>query len=282
MSRLPIPFSFELFPPKTPEGAEKLKTTVGSLHALGPDYFSVTYGAGGTTQAGTRETVAMVAAVTGAAAAPHLTCIGATKAGTAALVDDYKSLGVDRIVALRGDLPVTAYSTRASGEMAYAANLVAFLRERHGEHFHVEVAAYPEGHPQATDAEADFANYAAKVRAGASGAVTQYFYNVDAYFDFAERSARAGLDIPLVAGVMPIVNVDQLLRFSAACGAEIPRWLERRLGTIKQDPEAVKAFGLDVMTRLCERLIAGGAPGIHFYTLNQAPPTMALVERLAA
>lgn len=282
-SRLPSPdlhFSFELFPPRTPAGWTKLPELIGELAAVKPAFFSVTYGAGGSDQNGTYDTLIKVIEQTGIEAAPHLTCVGSTRANIASLLDQYKAAGVKRIVALRGDLPATAMTNAAPGEFHYANELVQFIREQHGEHFTLEVAAYPEMHPQAADPQTDFESYVRKVKAGAHGAVTQYFYNADAYFDFVERSQRAGLSIPVVPGVMPIVNTAQLLRFSAACGADIPRWIKLRLESYGEDKASVQAFGLEVVTRLSETLLKGGAPGIHFYTLNQAEPTLKLWRNL--
>lgn len=275
-----IQFSFELFPPRTPEGVAKLPAVVARLAALQPAFFSVTHGAGGSDQSGTYDTVCRVVADTGIEAAPHLTCIGSTKANIAALLQKYRDAGVRRIVALRGDLPATSVSNEAPGEFHYANELISFIRETHGAHFQIEVAAYPEMHPQAADAEADFAAYRRKIGAGADTAITQYFFNADAYFDFAERSAKAGLKVPVVAGIMPITNHAQLTRFSAACGAEIPRWIRLRLELLKDDKAALLDFGTEVVTRLCETLLKGGAPGIHFYTLNQSEPTMRLWKGL--
>lgn len=275
-----IHFSFELFPPRTPEGVAKLPATVARLAAVQPSFFSVTYGAGGSDQDGTYDTVMRVVGQTGIQTAPHLTCVGATRAGIAALLDRYKAAGVRRIVALRGDLPATAISSEAPGELHYANELVAFIRERHGDHFQLEVAAYPEMHPQAASPQADFDAFRRKVEAGASGAVTQYFFNADAYFDFAERCTRAGITVPIVAGIMPITNFTQLARFSAACGAEIPRWVRLRLEQLQDDKAALQDFGLDVITRLCEQLLKAGVPGLHFYTLNQAEPTLKLWKNL--
>lgn len=280
MSATELHYSFELFPPRTPVGWDKLPQLAAALAAVQPAYFSVTYGAGGSDQNGTYDTLRQVVAQTGIEVAPHLTCVGSSREAIAALLDQYREAGVRRIVALRGDLPATSLSNAAPGEFRYANELVAFIRERHGEHFALEVAAYPEMHPQAANPEADFQAFITKVKAGASGAVTQYFYNADAYFDFVERCARAGLDIPVVPGVMPIVNTQQLLRFSAACGAEIPRWLRLRLESLGEDKTAVQDFGLDVVARLCETLLKGGAPGLHFYTLNQAEPTLRLWRHL--
>lgn len=275
-----IHFSFELFPPRTQVGWTNLPKLISDLAIVKPAFFSVTHGAGGSDQGGTYEAIIKVIEQTGIEAAPHLTCIGSTRANIAALLAQYKSAGVKRIVALRGDLPATAMSSEAPGEFHYANELVSFIRETHGEHFTLEVAAYPEMHPQAESPPADFDAYLRKVKAGADGAVTQYFYNADSYFDFVERSNAAGLDIPVVPGVMPIVNTAQLLRFSAACGAEIPRWIKLRLESYGDDKTSVQAFGLEVVTRLSETLLKGGAPGIHFYTLNQAEPTLKLWRNL--
>ena len=283
-SRFPIPgelsFSFELFPPRTPVGWEKLPSLIDDLAAVKPAFFSVTYGAGGSEQDGTADAVRQVASRTGIEAAPHLTCVGSSRARIAQLLQQYREAGVTRIVALRGDLPATSLSNAAPGELRYADELVAFIREQHGDHFTLEVAAYPEVHPQATDPATDFRHFVRKVQAGADGAVTQYFYNADAYFDFVERCTQAGLNVPVVPGVMPIVNTAQLLRFSAACGAEVPRWVRLRLEAYGDDKASVQAFGLEVVTRLCETLLKGGAPGVHFYTLNQAEPTLKLWRNL--
>lgn len=275
-----IHFSFELFPPRTPQGWSNLPKLIGDLATVRPAFFSVTHGAGGSDQGGTYEAIIKVIEQTGIEAAPHLTCIGSTRENIAALLAQYKAAGVKRIVALRGDLPATAMSNAAPGEFRYANELVSFIRETHGEHFTLEVAAYPEMHPQAASPQADFEAYVRKVKAGAHGAVTQYFYNADAYFDFVAQSQKAGLDIPVVPGVMPIVNTAQLLRFSAACGAEIPRWVKLKLESYGEDKASVQAFGLEVVTRLSETLLKGGAPGIHFYTLNQAEPTLKLWRNL--
>jgi methylenetetrahydrofolate reductase (NADPH) len=273
-------FSFELFPPRTPAGWEKLPALIADLAAVRPAFFSVTYGAGGSDQHGTTDAIRQVVEQTGIEAAPHLTCVGSTRANIAALLQQYRQAGVRRIVALRGDLPATSLGAAAPGEFHFANELVSFIRETHGDHFQLEVAAYPEMHPQAADPATDFAAFVRKVRAGANGAVTQYFYNADAYFDFCERCARAGLDIPVVPGIMPIVNTQQLLRFSAACGAEVPRWIRLRLEALGEDKAAVQDFGLEVVARLCETLLKNGAPGVHFYTLNQAEPTLRLWRHL--
>ena len=273
-------FSFELFPPRTPQGWTNLPRLIGELATVKPAFFSVTYGAGGSDQNGTYDTLIKVIEQTGIEAAPHLTCVGSTRDSIAALLAQYRAAGVRRIVALRGDLPATAMSNAAPGEFRYANELVSFIRELHGDHFLLEVAAYPEVHPQADGPEADFAAYVQKVKAGADGVVTQYFYSADAYFDFAARSAAAGLAVPVVPGIMPIVNYAQLKRFSEACGAEIPRWLRLRLESFGEDKAGLQAFGLEVVTRLCETLLKGGAPGLHFYTLNQSEPTLKLWRNL--
>lgn len=270
------PLSLEFFPTKTPEGAEKLTAVRQQLYALKPEYCSVTYGAGGSTQDGTIQTVRAILAE-GVDAAPHFSCIGATKAGVREQLAQFKADGIRRIVALRGDLP-SGYGS--FGEFRYASELVAFIREETGSHFHIEVAAYPEMHPQARNPEADLKAFVTKVRAGADVALTQYFFNPDAYFRFVDDVAKAGLDIPVVPGIMPIINASQLIRFSDACGAEIPRWVRSRLEGFGDDKASIQAFGLDVVSALCERLRAGGAPGVHFYTMNQAGPVKALCERL--
>lgn len=273
-------FSFELFPPRTPEGIAKLPAIASSLAAVQPKYFSVTYGAGGSDQDGTYDTVVKVVEKTGIEAAPHLTCVGSSRARIAALLDRYKAAGVKRIVALRGDLPATAIGTGAPGDFHYASELVSFIRETHGDSFQLEVAAYPEMHPQAASPDADFDAFRRKVDAGADAAITQYFYVADAYFDFVERCAKANITIPVIAGIMPITNHAQLTRFSAACGADIPRYIRLRLEQLQDDKVALQDFGLDVVSRLCEAVLKGGAPGIHFYTLNQVEPTMRLWKQL--
>jgi methylenetetrahydrofolate reductase (NADPH) len=275
-----LSFSFELFPPRTPEGAAKLPAVVRKLAAVQPAYFSVTYGAGGSAQDGTYETLVRVAEETGVEVAPHLTCVGSTRARVAELLDRYRGAGARRIVALRGDLPATARGSEAPGEFHFGNQLVEFIRQQHGDHFRIEVACYPEMHPQATDPEADFANFVRKAQAGAHTAITQYFFNADAYFDFVERSRRAGVTLPIVPGIMPITNYAQLARFSDACGAEIPRWIRLRLERLADDRAALLEFGLEAVTRLCETLLAGGAPGLHFYTLNQADPVLRLWRNL--
>ena len=273
-------FSFELFPPRTPEGVTKLGGVIEQLAAVRPQFFSVTHGAGGSDQDGTYETLLAVAKHSGVEAAPHLTCIGSTRAKIAALLDRYRAAGVKRIVALRGDLPATAMSAAAPGEFHYANELVQFIRETHGDYFHIEVAAYPEMHPQAPGPSADFENFRRKVEAGADGAITQLFYNVDAYFDFIERCAKAGITIPVVPGIMPITGFANTVRFCSGCGADLPRWVKLRLEELQEDKERLLEFGESVVTRLCETLLRNGAPGLHFYTINQAAPTLRLCRNL--
>ncbi|MGA2086343.1 MAG: methylenetetrahydrofolate reductase [NAD(P)H] [Terracidiphilus sp.] len=276
----PLSFSFELFPPRTPEGVAKLPSVIGQLAAVRPDYFSITYGAGGSNQDGTYETLVTVARHSGVEAAPHLTCVGSTRAHIAALLKRYREAGVKRIVALRGDLPATAMSASAPGEFHYANELVSFIRETCGEAFKIEVAAYPETHPQAPSPGADFEHFRRKVEAGADGALTQLFYNADAYFDFMERCGKAGIKIPVVPGIMPITSCANTVRFCAGCGADLPRWVRLRLEELENDKPALVDFGLDVVTRLCQTLLGNGAPGLHFYTVNQADPALRLWKRL--
>lgn len=269
-------FSIEFFPPKTAEGADKLRATRAKLAELHPKYFSVTFGAGGTTQRGTLETVLDIMAA-GEQAAPHLSCVGGTRESIRAILQEYKSHGIRRVVALRGDLP-SGYG--AAGEFRYANELVEFIRAETGDWFHIEVAAYPEVHPQAKSPQSDLDAFVRKVDAGADAAITQYFYNADAYFQFVDAAQKAGVSVPIVAGIMPITNYTQLMRFSDMCGAEIPRWVRLKLASFGDDTASIKAFGLDVVTALCERLLAGGAPGLHFYSMNQAAATTALWQRL--
>ncbi len=270
------PISFEFFPPKTPEGVEKLRVTRRALYALKPEFCSVTFGAGGSTQSGTFATVQEILAE-GVEAASHFSCVGATKAVVREQLASLRAMGVKRLVALRGDLP-SGYG--AGGEFHYASDLVAFIRAETGDTFHLEVAAYPEIHPQARSADADLTAYAAKVKAGANSAITQYFFNTDAYFRFVDDAYKLGADIPVVPGIMPITSSTQLMRFSDACGAEIPRWIRLRLQSFGDDTESIKSFGLDVITDLCDQLRNAGVPGIHFYTMNQAAPTLEIVRRL--
>jgi methylenetetrahydrofolate reductase (NADPH) len=271
-------FSIEFFPPKTPEGAEKLRATRARLAQLQPKYFSVTFGAGGSTQQGTLDTVREILA-DGHLAAPHLSCIGGTRESVRALLKQFQAEGIKRVVALRGDMP-SGYG--AAGEFRYANELVEFIRAETGDWFHIEVAAYPETHPQAKSPQDDLQNFARKVQAGANAAITQYFYNADAYFQFVDQARRLGLDVPVVAGIMPITNYTQLMRFSEMCGAEIPRWVRLKLASFGDDSASIKAFGQDVVTALCERLLAGGAPGLHFYSMNQAAPTTAIWNSLVS
>ena len=273
-SRLPI--SFEFFPPKTPEGADKLRSVRQALYAKKPEFCSVTFGAGGSTQEGTFGTVGEILAE-GVSAASHFSCIGATKAGVRTQLATLKEMGVKRLVALRGDLP-SGYG--AGGEFHYASDLVAFIRAETGDHFHIEVAAYPEVHPQARSPEADLQAYVTKVKAGADSAITQYFYNSDAYFRFVDDAHRLGATVPVVPGIMPIINSSQLLRFSDACGAEIPRWIRLRLQGFGDDSASIKAFGLDVVADLCDQLRNAGVPALHFYSMNQSVPALAICERL--
>lgn len=268
--------SFEFFPPQTPEGTSKLKVVRQQLAAFKPEFFSVTFGAGGSTQERTLETILQVKEE-GHEAAPHISCIGSTRENIAALLHTYKNAGIRRLVALRGDLPSGMAS---AGEFHYASELVAFIRAETGSHFHIEVAAYPEFHPQARSARDDLANFQRKMKAGANSAITQYFFNADAYFRFVEDCGKLGISTPIVPGIMPILKFSQLARFSDACGAEIPRWMRKTLEGYGDDTESVRAFGLDVVTRLCEKLVAGGAPGLHFYTLNQATLSLEILKRL--
>ena len=272
----PFPVSIEFFPPKTPEGVEKLLVVRQKFYVLKPEFFSVTYGAGGSTQDGTLQTVQAILA-DGFAAAPHFSCIGATRNSVREQLADFKAAGIQRMVALRGDLP-SGYG--AFGEFKYASEMIEFIRSETGDHFHIEVGCYPEVHPQAKSPEADLQAYLTKVRAGASSAITQYFFNSDAYFRFLEDTARLGAGIPVVPGIMPIISSTQLMRFSDACGAEIPRWIRLRLQGFGDDSASIKAFGLDVVTDLCEQLRAGGAPGLHFYSMNQSAATLEICSRM--
>jgi len=268
--------SIEFFPPKTPEGAEKLRVARQKLAELNPKYFSVTFGAGGSTQHGTLSTVLEILAE-GHEAAPHLSCIGGTRESIRAILQEFKDKGIRRVVALRGDLP-SGYG--GAGELRYASDLVEFIRQETGDWFHIEVAAYPEMHPQARSPQDDLQAFARKVQAGANAAITQYFYNPDAYFQFVDNARKLGVDVPIVAGIMPITNFTQLMRFSDMCGAEIPRWIRLKLASFGDDSASIKAFGLDVVSGMCERLLAGGAPGLHFYSMNQAAATTAVWQRI--
>ena len=275
--RMP-PISLEFFPPKTDEQRATLEAALPRLKTLKPEYVSVTFGAGGSTLSYTPETIRHLCETHGFTAAPHLSCMGGTRDEIRALLDQYKTMGCKRIVALRGDLP-SGMATH--GDFRYASELVAFIRRERDGWFHIEVACYPEVHPQSDDAHADLRHFKAKIDAGANGAITQYFYNADAYFRFVESARRAGVDVPIVPGIMPIANFTQLKRFSDMCGAEIPRWLTKRLAAYGDDAESIRAFAADVVADLCRRLIAGGAPGLHFYTLNRARATLAICERLS-
>jgi len=270
-------FSFEFFPPRTPEAVGKLQVTRDRLARLKPDYFSVTFGAGGSTRELTFETVQEIRAATGIAAAPHISCIGSPISGLRETLSTYRSAGIKHIVALRGDLPSGA---AGHGELRYADELVEFIRKESGDYFFVEVAAYPEFHPQAPSADADLKNFKRKVQAGADRAITQYFYNLDAYWRFVESCGALGIQIPIVPGVMPIINCTQLVRFSDACGAEIPRWILRRLKDFGDDRVSIRNFGIDVTTDLCRQLLDKGAPGLHFYTMNQAEASEAIWANL--
>ena len=272
-------FSVEFFPPKTTEGADKLRIVRSKLAALHPAYFSVTFGAGGSTQSGTRDTVLEIRSE-GLQAAPHLSCIGRSREELRDLIIEYKSHGIKQLVALRGDLPSGYGAGGSSGQFSYANELIEFIRAETGDWFHIEAAAYPEMHPQAKSPQEDLKNFVRKIHAGANSAITQYFYNADAYFRFVDETRKLGVDVPIVAGIMPITNYTQLMRFSEMCGAEIPRWVKLKLASFGDDTESIRAFGLDVVAALCDQLLKGGAPGLHFYTLNQAAPTMAILQRL--
>jgi methylenetetrahydrofolate reductase (NADPH) len=269
-------FSFEFFPPATAEGVAKLRATRERLAQLGPRFFSVTFGAGGSTRDRTLAAVMEIQA-SGQRAAPHISCIGSTRQSIRATLTTYREHGIGHLVALRGDLPSGSADV---GEFRYASELVEFIREETGDSFHVEVAAYPEYHPQARTPQEDLANFKRKFDAGANSAITQYFFNADGYYHFVEQARAAGIDAPIVPGVMPILSFSKLARFSDACGAELPRWIRRKLESFGDDTASIRAFGLDVVTRLCDDLLAHGAPGLHFYTLNQASLTTIIWERL--
>jgi methylenetetrahydrofolate reductase (NADPH) len=274
--KFPRTFSFEFFPPRTPEGRAKLRETWKQLGQLKPKYFSCTFGAGGSTREGTLETVLEIRAA-GYEAAPHLSCIASTREDLKAQLERYKAHGIRHIVALRGDLPS---GLAVSGEFRYATELVEFIRREHGDQFHIEVAAYPEYHPQAKSAQDDLRNFKRKIEAGADSAITQYFYNADAYYHFIDECDAMGIGVPIVPGIMPIGRFSQLARFSDACGAEIPRWIRNKLEGFGDDTASIRAFGLDIVTRLCDDLLSNGAPGLHFYTLNQAGLTSTIWQRL--
>ncbi|MBF8778880.1 methylenetetrahydrofolate reductase [NAD(P)H] [Pseudomonas fulva] len=271
-------YSFEFFPTKTEAGHEKLMNVARQLASLEPEFFSCTYGAGGSTRDRTLNTVLQLENEVKVPAAPHLSCVGDSKQELRALLAQYKDAGIKRIVALRGDLP--SGMGMAYGDLRYASDLVEFIRQESGDHFHLEVAAYPEMHPQARNFESDLAHFVQKVKAGADSAITQYFFNADSYFYFVERVRKLGVDIPIVPGIMPITNYSKLARFSDACGADIPRWIRKQLEAYGDDAQSIQAFGEQVITRMCEQLLQGGAPGLHFYTLNQAEASLAIWNNL--
>jgi methylenetetrahydrofolate reductase (NADPH) len=271
-----LELSIEFFPPQTSEGLDKLRATVSRLAVLQPVFFSVTYGAGGSTRERTLATVLEITAA-GHAGAPHLSCVGSTRSGIRDLLTAFGQHGIDRVVALRGDLPS---GMADAGEFRYASELVAFIRAETGDRFHIEVAAYPEWHPQARSPREDLINFKRKVDAGADSAITQYFYNADAYEHFVSQARALGVAVPIVPGIMPIGSFSKLARFSDACGAEIPRWMRRKFESFGDDAESIRAFGLDVVTGLCQRLIECGAPGLHFYSMNQAGLTLEIAKRL--
>ena len=271
-------YSFEFFPTKTEAGHEKLMDVARQLATYNPDFFSCTYGAGGSTRDRTLNTVLQLDGEIKVPTAPHLSCVGDSKAELRELLNLYKNAGIKRIVALRGDLP--SGMGMASGELRYANELVEFIRTETGDHFHIEIAAYPEMHPQARNFEDDIANFVRKAKAGADSAITQYFFNADSYFYFVERVRKLGVDIPVVPGIMPITNYSKLARFSDACGAEIPRWVRKQLEAYGDDSDSIRAFGEQVITEMCERLLQGGAPGLHFYSMNLAGPSLAIWNNL--
>jgi methylenetetrahydrofolate reductase (NADPH) len=270
-------YSFEFFPPRSPEAEQQLIRTSENLAQLNPRFFSVTFGAGGTTRAKTRETVIDLKHRTGIESAPHISCIGSTRSSIRRIIQDYRDQGIRRIVALRGDMPSGMVE---AGEFRYANELVEFIREETGDHFHIHVAAYPEMHPQASNIEADLRNFKRKVEAGADDAITQYFYNSESYFRFVDSCRKAGLEIPIIPGVMPIANFFQLSRFSEACGADIPRWMRKRFEYYADDRESVQALGVDIVGTLCQNLLDQGAPGIHFYTMNRSDLVRKIWDRL--
>ena len=275
--KYPKAYSIEFFPPKSEESAAKLRDTYTQLAPLKPCFASVTFGAGGSTQDRTFDTVSEIKQQTGIDVAPHISCIGSTKDNIRRILHNYKEQGIRHMVALRGDMPS---GMREAGEFRHANELVAFIRAETGDHFFIEVAAYPEFHPQAPNAQADLLNFKRKVEAGADGAITQYFYNPDAYYRLVDACEKMGLDLPIVPGIMPITNYTQLARFSDACGAEIPRWIRKRLESYGDDMKSLRAFGMEVTIKLCKDLLAGGSPGLHFYTMNQAGPTKTLWQEL--
>jgi methylenetetrahydrofolate reductase (NADPH) len=275
--RFPKQFSCEFFPPNSDEGMAKLASVRQALMPIQPTFFSVTYGAGGSTRERTFQAVQGILANSGVDAAPHLTCIASTRTGIREILNHYRQQSIRHLVALRGDLPS---GMREFGEFRYANELVAFIRAETGDHFHIEVAAYPEFHPQAVSTERDLLNFKRKVEAGANSAITQYFYNPESYFRFVNDCEKLGLDLPIVPGIMPITNIVQLARFSDSCGAEIPRWIRKRLESCGDDLNTIRAYGLEIVVDLCQRLLDGGAPGLHFYTMNRAGPTLAICQCL--
>ena len=276
MTSGPVPISFELFPPNTPLGDDKLRGVVQELGALEPEFFSVTYGAGGSTRDKTLATVGAIAAA-GFEAAPHLSCVGGTRTGLQEILATYRAHGIRRLVALRGDMPS---GTHMAGEFRFAAELVAFIRETQGQDWHIEVAAYPEYHPEQRYAARDLKHYVAKVNAGANSAITQFFFNADAYFHFVDETRKLGANAPVVPGIMPFHNFAKIAQFAARDGIEIPRWVALKMEGFMDDAASIRAFGIDVVTELCERLIRGGAPGLHFYTMNQSAVTLEICRRL--
>jgi methylenetetrahydrofolate reductase (NADPH) len=276
MTQLPR-ISFEFFPPKTDKGRENLKNTRKQLAELNPEYFSVTFGAGGSTQSYTLDTIKEIQAESRVDAAPHLSCIGSTRENIHQLLTEYQSTGIHRIVSLRGDIPEGMTDT---GEFHFANELIGYIRETTGDHFHIEVAAYPEVHPEATSAITDLENFKRKVESGANGAITQYFYNIDAYFYFVDACEKIGVNLPIVPGIMPITNYQQLSSFSSVCGAQIPRWLDKKLQSYGNDLESIRSFGLEFVTDMCQRLLDQGAPGLHFYTLNKSEASIAIYREL--
>ena len=274
--KYPQQFSFEFFPPKTAEGNEKLIKVRDTLAELNPKYFSVTFGAGGSTQQGTIDTVTSIKQA-GFDAAPHLSCVGSTKENIREILNGYMDKGINRIVALRGDMPS---GTQDIGEFRFANELVDFIRSETNDHFHIEVAAYPEFHPQASSAKDDLNNFKRKMEAGANSAITQYFFNPDAYFRFVDDCEKLGITAPIVPGIMPITNYTQLARFSDMCGSEIPRWIRKRLESYGDDKDSIKAFGEDIISEMCHQLLESGAPGLHFYTMNATKPTLAIWKNL--
>ena len=271
-----FPVSLEFFPSKTAEGVEKIRAVRKELYVLQPEFCSVTYGAGGSTQQGTFGAVAEILAE-GVVAAAHLSCVGASRASVRAELETLMNMGVKRLVALRGDMP-SVYGSE--GEFRHACDLVEFIRDETGDHFFLEVAAYPEMHPRARSPEHDLHAFAMKVKSGANSSITQYFYNPDAYFRFVDDARKMGVNVPIIPGIMPITNSSQLMRFSDMCGAEIPRWIRLRLQAFKEDTASIRAFGLDVVTQMCETLKVGGAPSLHFYTMNQSAPALEICRRL--